>query len=74
MGRYAKKTNVSLIYSTANKVCFMFVGTGKKTGYLLFPVILVVKALDSPCRVPGSNLQGGFKIKVISAFHPVKID
>ena len=52
----------------------MFVGTGKKTGYLLFPVILVVKALDSPCRVPGSNLQGGFKIKVISAFHPVKID
>ena len=49
-----------------------------KTGHLhlrkVFPIILLVKALESQCRVPGSNLLGFFKIKVISAFHPVEVD
>ena len=36
-------------------------------------MIVMAKALDSQCWVPGSNLLGGFKIKVISAFHPVKV-
>ena len=39
----------------------------------VFPVILAVKVLDSQSRVPDSNLLGGFKIKVISAFHPVEV-
>ena len=34
----------------------------------------VVKALDFQYKVPNSNLLGGFKIKVISAFHLVKVD
>ena len=38
------------------------------------PIILVVKVLDSQSNVLDSNLLGGFKIKVISVFHPVKVD
>ena len=38
------------------------------------PIILVVKALDTQSRVPDLNLLAGFKIKVISAFHSVKVD
>ena len=40
---------------------------------LVFPIILVVTMLDSQYRVPHSNLLGGFKIKVISAFHQAKV-
>ena len=40
----------------------------------VFAIILVVKALDSQSRVPLSNLLSGFKIKVISAFHPAEVD
>ena len=49
-----------------------------KTRYLhlrqVFAIILVVKALDSRSRVPDSNLLSGFKIKVISVFHPAEVD
>ena len=41
---------------------------------LALAVILVVKTLDSQYRIPDSNLLGGFKIKVISVFHPVEVD
>ena len=40
---------------------------------LLF-FIYVVKALDSQCKVRGSNLLGVFYIKVISVFKPVEVD
>ena len=42
--------------------------------FKIFPVILVIKELDSQSRVPDSNLLSGFMIKVISAFHPAKVD
>ena len=66
------------IYSIATscKVCLMFVNNWAftfKIG-LAFAVILVVKTLDSQYRIPDSNLLGGFKIKVISVFHPVEVD
>ena len=41
---------------------------------LAFTIILMVETLDSQYRIPDSNLLGGFKIKVISAFHPVEVD
>ena len=34
----------------------------------------VVKSVDSQHRIPDSNLLVAFKIKVISAFHPVEVD
>ena len=40
----------------------------------VFPIILVVKMLDSQSRVTGWNLPGGFKIKVISVFHSIEVD
>ena len=45
-----------------------------KFTFKIFPFVLVVKGLDSKSRVPLSNLLGGFKIKVISAFYPVEVD
>ena len=52
----------------------MFIKTRHLHLRWVFPIILVVKALDSQYRVPDSNLLGGFKIKVISAFHSIEVD
>ena len=52
----------------------MFVKIGHLHLRYVFPIILVVKVLDSHCRVPGSDLLGGFKIKVISALHSIEVD
>ena len=41
---------------------------------IVFPIILVVKTLDSQYKIPDSNLLGGFNIRVISAFHPSEVD
>ena len=41
---------------------------------LAFAIILVVKTLDSQYGILDSNLLGDFKIKDISAFHPVEVD
>ena len=41
---------------------------------MIFPIILVVKMLDSKYMVPDSNLLGDFKIKIISALHLVLVD
>ena len=40
----------------------------------VFSIILVVKTLGSQDMAPDSNLLGGFKFKIISAFHPVEVD
>ena len=60
--------------ATLYKVCLMFIKTGHLHLRWVFPIILVVKELDSQSRVPDSNLLGGFMIKVILAFHPVRVD
>ena len=52
----------------------MFIKTKHLHLRQVFPIILVVKALDSQSRVSDSNVQGAFKIKVILAFHPAKVD
>ena len=52
----------------------MFMKTGQLHLRQVFPIILVVKVLNSQSRVLDSNLLGGFKIKVISAFHPAEVD
>ena len=59
---------MQILFNVWNNWTFAF-----KIG-LVFPVILVVKTLDSQYRVPDSNLLGGFKINVISVFHQVEVD
>ena len=51
----------------------MFVKTVHLHLRKVFPIILVVKMLVSQYMIMDSNLLGGFKIKFISAFHPVEV-
>ena len=52
-------------YLTMQSLCNVY-----KNWTFTFKVVKVVKVLDSQSKVLDSNLLGGFKIKVILAFHP----